>query len=112
MTAVDPDTTIKVMINELKKIKSKQISEKDLTDQISVFITSFYMNNETSQSQAENLANYELSGVGYEMSEKFIENLKMVTPENVQKVCQKYIKNLQFVLLGNPKSLDIENFMY
>jgi len=112
VTAVDPDTTIKVMVGELEKIKNEPISEKELTDQISTFITSFYLENETNQSQAHHLAIYELCGSGYEESGKFIENLKKITPESVQKVCQKYIKNLQFVLLGNPKSLSIENFMY
>jgi hypothetical protein len=38
--------------------------------------------------------------------------MRNVTPEAIQKVCQKYMHNLQFVLLGNPAELKIAPFTY
>ena len=58
------------------------------------------------------LAHYELSGSGYQMSEKFKERLIHLTPQDIQQVAQKYIKNIQFVLLGNPEHLNVHNFLY
>ncbi len=111
VTAVDPDTTVKVMMHELDRLKNEKISEKDLDDKVNVFITRYYLSNETNQSQAELLARYEMLGGGFAQSQQFIDNLKKVTPEDVQKVSEKFFKNLQFVLLGNPSSLQIKNFM-
>ena len=112
VTTVKPDMTIKVMINELDRIKNEQVSEKELNNKLNVFITAYYLANETNQSQANLLARMELSTAGYEAAPKFIEFCKSVTPQIIQATCQKYIENLQFVLLGNPATLAVNNFMY
>lgn len=112
VTAVNPDTTIKVMINELQKMKDEPISEKELTNKIRQFLTGYYMGNETNQSQANGLAFYELAGIGYKQAVKFIDNVNKVTAADIQKAAQKYMKNLQFVLIGNPKELEVSSFMY
>ncbi len=112
VTAVDADSTIKVMINELKKIKEEGVSEKDLQDKINQYITRVYMAMETNSAQADRLAIYELSGQGYAAAESFITDLKKVTPAEIQQLCQENINNLQFVLIGNPQTLMVKNFMF
>ncbi|GAB4367330.1 MAG: pitrilysin family protein [Calditrichia bacterium] len=112
VTAVDPDTTIQVMQDEVKKLIDQPVPLKDLNNKINQFITRFYMSNETNRAQAELLAKYELSGAGYQEYLRFIERLKNLTPEGVHEVCQKYMKNFQFVLLGNPESLQVGRFMF
>jgi zinc protease len=112
VTAVDPDTTIKVMINELKRLKNEPISDKELTNKVRQFITFYYMGNETNQAQANALAFYELAGIGYDKVKEFLTSVNKVTPKDIQDVAQKYMKNLQFVLIGNPETLEIASFMY
>jgi len=112
VTAVDPDTTIKVMINELERLKNEPISDKDLTNKVRQFITFYYMGNETNQAQANALAFYELAGVGYNEVNEFLTNVNKVTSKDIQDIAQKYMKNLQFVMIGNPESLEIASFMY
>jgi len=112
VTAVDPDTTIKVMINELERLKNEPISDKELTNKVRQFITFYYMGNETNQAQANALAWYELAGIGYDEVNEFLTNVNKVTSKDIQDVAQKYMKNLQFVLIGNPESLEIASFMY
>jgi zinc protease len=112
VTAVNPDTTIKVMINELQKMKDVPITDKELRNKIRQFLTGYYLGNETNQSQANGLAFYELAGIGYEQAAKFIQCVNKVTPAEIQKAAQKYMKNLQFVLIGNPKELEVSSFMY
>ena len=112
VTAVDPDTTIKVMINELERLKNELISDKELSNKIRQFITFYYMGNETNQAQENALAFYELAGIGYNEVSEFLTHVNKVTPKDIQDVAQKYIKNLQFVLIGNPESLEIASFMY
>jgi len=112
VTAIDPDTTIKVMINELERLKNEPISDKELTNKVRQFITFYYMGNETNQAQANALAWYELAGIGYNEVNQFLTNVNKVTSKDIQDVAQKYMKNLQFVLIGNPESLEIASFMY
>jgi zinc protease len=112
VTAVEPDTTIKVMIHELQRMKDEPIPEKELQNKIRQFLTFYYLGNETNQSQANGLASYELAGFGYKEAANFINNLSKVTAADIQAVAQKYMKNLQFVLIGNPAELEIKSFMY
>lgn len=112
VTAVNPDTTVKVIVAELHRLIDKPISQKKLRDKLNVFVTNYFLRSESNQSQAASLAQYELSGAGYEEAAKFVDNVKKVTPEEIQKVCKKYIENLQFVLIGNPRSLEVRNFMF
>ncbi len=112
VTAVDPDTTIKVMINELERLKNEPISEKELKNKVRQFITFYYLGNETNQAQANALAFYELAGIGYKGVGEFLKQVNKVNSKDIQDVAQKYMKNLQFVLIGNPDKLEIKSFMY
>ncbi len=112
VTAVKPETTMTVMIDEVKKLQNEPVSTEVLNGQRNTFLTGYYMNTETNGAQAELLARYEISGVGYAEGEKFMQNIRKVTPGDIQKVCQKYMHNLQFVLLGNPTGLQLGPFMY
>lgn len=112
VTTVNPDTTISVMIQELEKIKNETISAGDLANKKNIFITSFYLRNETYAQQAALYAQNELSGAGFKNAEKYLDHVKKVSSDDIQKICNKYIKNLQYVLIGNPQSLEIKNFIY
>ncbi len=112
VTAVDPDTTIKVMCTELEKMKNVPITDNELKNKVRQFITFYYLGNETNQAQANSLAFYELSGIGYKVAKDFLNHINKITPKDIQDVAQKYIKNLQFVLIGNPKSIEVSEYMY
>jgi zinc protease len=111
-TTVKPETTITVMVDEIKKLQNEPVSAKSLKDKRNVYVTGYYMNLETNASQANMLAHYELSGAGYQKATKLMENMSKVTAEEIQKVCSEYIRNLQFVLIGNPVSLQLSPFMF
>ncbi len=110
VTAVKPDTTIKVMLGEAKRLQTELISPKELRDKITVFLTSYYLQTETNAAQASFLARYELAGLGWQASEMFVDNMKKVTPEDVERVAQKYIKDIQFVVIGDPAKIDEKVF--
>jgi predicted Zn-dependent peptidase len=112
VTAVDADSTIKVMIAELQRLKDEPIPKSELENKKRQFITFYYLGNETNQNQAGVLTRFELSSAGYEEMDRFIDKLMKVTPEDIQSVANKYMNNLQFVLIGNPESLEVKNFMY
>jgi zinc protease len=110
VTAVQPDTTIKVMLAEVKKLQQTPVSAGDLHDRITGFLTQYNLQNETNAAQAGFLAFHELSGQGWQAGDNFITKIRGVTAEDVQRVANKYIHNIQFVILGNPKLIDAKTF--
>lgn len=106
VTAVEPDTTLKVMLKEVKRIQNEPLSDKELRDKISVFTTLYYRQNESNAAQAGLLAAHEIKGGGYIMAENIVNNLKKVTPEDVLRVASKYMRNFNFIVIGDPSKID------
>jgi zinc protease len=112
VTTIYPDSAIDVMLNEISKMKNDTLSSRELKNKINIFTTAFYLRNETYSQQAALLAKYELSGAGYKNTDKFLSLIRNVTPQDVQNISKEYINNLQYVLIGNPDTLKIKNFIY
>jgi zinc protease len=112
VSSTQPDSAIRVIRREVEKMRREPVSAKELRDHVNQYVTRYYLQNETSRNQSDILARYELSGAGYKESAKFIDHLKAVTPESIQSLSDKYMQNLQSVLLGNPESLHVRSFMF
>ena len=106
VTAVQPDTTIKVMLHEVKRLQEEPVSAKDLGDRITIYLTRYFLANETNVNQGRFLAQFELAGLGWQESEHFVDNLRKVTAEDVQRVANEYLQDMQFAVLGNPALVD------
>lgn len=104
--AVDPDSTLKVIFGQIKRLKSSPVSAKDLTGQISLFITGYFLRNETAASQNALLARYEIVGDGWQESEHFVDNLRKVTPADVQRVAKEYMQHYHFGVVGDSTKVD------
>lgn len=107
VTAVDPAATVPVMFAEVEKIKNDGVTAQQLTETLNVFITQYYMGQETNSSQASALADaYILTG-DYERAASFLDELGAVTPDDVQRVFKKYVTGVQFGVVGpEPAALD------
>ena len=103
VTAVEPDTTVRVMLAEVRKMQDGEVSQKELTDQIKVQITRYLMSQQTTGSQAEELGRWELLGGGWEGADNLVDRVRQVTVDDITRVCQKYIQNIDFVMLGDPQ---------
>nr|MBA3403313.1 insulinase family protein [Gemmatimonadaceae bacterium] len=69
------------------------------------FLTEYFLDNETNGAQADFLARAELYRGDYRNAEKFVDELKSVTPEAVQRVARKYMKGIRFAYVGDPGKL-------
>lgn len=110
VTAVDTNQAVGVMLNEIARLQHEPISAGDITTEISGYLTKYYLAQETNMAQAGELARYELIGGGWRNALDFLDRLRAVTPADVQRVSQKYMRNIRFVVLGNPKSVDTRVF--
>jgi predicted Zn-dependent peptidase len=106
VTAVDANQSIRVMLSEISRLQTEPVSNDDIRAVIAQYLTTYYLGQETNAAQAGELAQYELIGGGWRNSVDFLEKLEAVTPADVQRVSQKYMKNIRFVVLGNPQSID------
>jgi len=106
VSAVDANQAVSVMLNEIRRLQAQPINALDITGVVSQYLTQYYLGQETNAAQAASLAEYELIGGGWRNSFDTINRLRAVTPADVQRVAQKYMRNIRFVVLGDPNKID------
>lgn len=106
VTAVDANQAVRVMLDQIKRLQTEPIGQVDIIGVISQFLTSYYLSQETNAAQAANLAEYELIGGGWRRSFDMLSHLRAVSPADVQRVAQKYMRNIRFVVIGDPQRID------
>ena len=111
VTAVDANQAVRVMLDEIKNLKSQQIRGESIDGISGHFLTLHYIGQETNAAQAGELAKYELIGGGWRNSFEFLDKIREVTPSEVQAAAQKYMKNIRFVVIGNPTAINKEIFL-
>lgn len=111
VTAVDANQTVSVMLNEINNLKAGQIDEDEISANAGNFLTTYYLGQETNGAQAGELAKYELIGGGWRNSFEFLNRVREVTAQDVQAVSNKYMKNIRFIVVGNPAAVNKEIFL-
>lgn len=111
VTAVDANRTVGVMLNEIDNLKKQQVDNDEISAEAGQFLTSYYLGQETNSAQAGELAKYELVGGGWRNSFEFLNKVREVKSQDVQTVANKYMKNIRFVVVGNPTAINKEIFL-
>jgi zinc protease len=106
VTAVEPDTTLTVMLHEIDRLKTEPITDERLAENVNVFLTQYWLAQETNMGQAATLGAFEIVGGGWEKAADFVEGVRNVTPADIQRVAETYMKDMQFVVIGNPATID------
>jgi len=106
VTAVDPGITLPVMLAELDRLKNEPISAARLAQSVNVFLTTYWLGQETNMGQAQSLGTYELVGGGWANADTFGDRVRAVTPADIQRVATEYLKNVQFAVVGDPADID------
>ena len=110
VTSVDANQSVRVMLGEITRLQREPVSADEVKATAQQFLTRYYLGQETNAAQAGELAQFELIGGGWRNSALFIERLRTVSPEDVQRVANTYMKNIQFVVIGDPRSINREVF--
>lgn len=111
VTTNDSNRAVSVMLDEIEKLGNEEVGEEEFLGIPGYFLSTYFVKLETNSAQAGELARYELIGGGWRKSSDFIRGVSAVTPADVQRVARKYMRNLQFVILGNPFDVDRSIFM-
>lgn len=105
VSTTSPDTTLRLMYNAVKELQDGLLDADGLGRLEQQFLTEYFLDNETNDAQASFLARAELYRGDYRLAEKFVEELKSVTPEQVQRVARTYMKNIRFAYVGDASRL-------
>jgi zinc protease len=106
----DVNRAADLMLEEISRLKKTPVGADDLSGVIAEFATEYYIQNQTSASQAGRIALYELIGGGWRNGESRFDRLRAVTPADVQRVARQYMHDFQFVVLGNPAHVNKDVF--
>jgi zinc protease len=111
VTTPKPNEALRVMFDQIDFMQRQVIREEGLKAIISGFLTNYYTKLETNGAQAGKLAEYELLGGGWRRDQSWIDEVDRVTPEDVNRVSKKYLKNFHFAVMGDKRQFDRELFM-
>jgi predicted Zn-dependent peptidase len=94
------------MLNEIARLQRESIGPDDINAVIAQFLTTLLRRsgNERGPGVRSGAKRIDLWGLAQfsDVSGK----LRAVTPADVQRVSQKYMRNIRFVVLGNPQQID------
>ncbi len=111
VTAVDANQAVSVMLYEINNLKTKLIDKEEISGISGHFLTLYYVDQQTNGAQAAELAKYELIGGGWRNAFQFLDKIREVKPKEVQAAANKYMKNIRFVVIGNPAAINKEIFL-
>jgi zinc protease len=106
VTTVSPDTTLKLMRAAILELQQMMIDPTGLKQLEENFITDYFLDNETNAAQADFLARSQIYEGDFSKADHFVEDLKTVRPEDIQRVARKYMKGFRFAYVGDPSKLN------
>ncbi|HVF38715.1 MAG TPA: pitrilysin family protein [Gemmatimonadaceae bacterium] len=102
VTAVEPDTTLKVIFSEVKRLQNEPVPRERLAETANASLTNYLMRQQTNMGQAAALGLWELVGGGWQNYDRFVRGYRRVTPADVQRVAKKYMTKARFAVIGDP----------
>jgi zinc protease len=106
VTTVDPNATLVIMRNEISRLQTELIDPDGLDRLVEQFITEYFLKNETNSDQANFLARSAIYQGDYRAADRFVSDLRHVTPEDIRQAARTYIRNFSFAYVGDPSRLD------
>jgi zinc protease len=106
VTTVDPNAALHIMQDEIERLQTELIDRDGLDRLVEQFITEYFLKNETNSDQASFLARASIYQGDYHAAERFVSDLRRISPEDIRRVARTYIKNFSFAYVGDPSRLD------
>jgi zinc protease len=106
VTAVDPRTTMKVMLDQAKRMRDTKVSDHDLAAAKAMLLTSTFMSAEAPADQASQLAHAQVYGNDWHFVRKLPKLVDAVTAEQVQAWCAKHLTHFETMVIGDGTKLD------
>ncbi|MEO8192353.1 MAG: pitrilysin family protein [Gemmatimonadales bacterium] len=105
VTAVDPDTTVKVIFWTVRQLQDSAVTAQEVAENVNASLTNYLLGQETNMGQAAALGLWEIGGGGWQNYNRFIESYRKVKPADIQRVAKQYMQHGRFVVIGDPKKV-------
>jgi len=105
VTTTLPDSALKIMREQVLLLQEMTIPTAALAPLIQQFLTEYFLNNETSTAQADFLARAQLYMGDWQAANGFMAALRAVTGEDVRRVARRYLRDVQWVYVGDPSRI-------
>ncbi|MEO7962587.1 MAG: hypothetical protein ABIT38_01615, partial [Gemmatimonadaceae bacterium] len=110
VTTVQPELTVDLMRQQLAAIRTGTVNTEALGRLVQQFVTQFYLENESNTDQADFLARTWLFEGDWRAIDQFEQRLRSVTPEDIQRMAQRYIRDVQWAFVGDAKKAPVRSF--
>ncbi len=87
------------IIEEISKLKKEKLTEKEVQKTINALVGRILMRRLPRVNQAYFMGLFEFDGMGYDYYDLYLEDLKAVALEDVQKVIKKYLQTKDYVMV-------------
>ena len=104
------NTAISELLKEMKRIQREPVSRKELDDAKAYITGSFPLKMDSSSKLANLLVSVESFGLGMAYVDDYLEAVRAVTTEDVQRAARKYLHPERFVMVvvANQERADIK----
>lgn len=111
VSSTDANESVRIMLEQIDNLRSQRLPEEVVSEVAGNFLTTYYLGQETSAAQVGELGRYELVGGGWRRSFEFLDRIRKVKSTEVQAVADKYMRNLRFIVVGDPSQINRSIFL-
>jgi zinc protease len=101
VTTTQPDSVLDLMHDNIILMQANLVDRTALDELVQQFITGYFLDNETDADQANFLARAELYEGDYRQADHFVDALRSVTPQDIQRVARTYMRDIAFAYVGD-----------
>jgi len=109
ISTTDPKQAIEVMVEIINTVKKEGFTEKELTGKKQKYLTQYFMGQETSSAQANELGMAAIAG-DWKITETINEKVNALTLNDVNKALDKYTYPIAWTYLGKEDQVKKEDF--
>jgi zinc protease len=106
VSTVAPTEVLRLMQAAVRELKMEMLDPSGLKRMEAHYITDYFLDNETHAAQANFLARAEIYRGDWRAAERFVDELRTVTPEQVQRAARQYIRDVRFAYVGDTTRVD------
>ena len=105
VTTTQPDEVLTIMQQQITSLREGTITNEGLDRLVQQFIVTYFLDNETNADQANMMARAELYQGDFRRAAQFVEELRAVTPEQIQQAARTYMNKVRWAYVGDPSKV-------
>ena len=102
VTTTQPDEVLTIMQQQITSLREGTITGDGLDRLVQQFIVTYFLDNETNADQANMLARAELYQGDFRRAAQFVDELRAVTPAQIQQAARTYMAKVRWAYVGDP----------